>query len=131
MNAEHLLARASAVVAHRRGIYGAPDSLFQRVATRWSQVLGTRVTPAQVIICLLDLKVARLAHDPAHSDSLVDLIGYSLLLPELVGDASAEQTAEAAEGTAAAEALLKSAEARRSAGRREHGILNAPPEDGE
>ena len=32
MKAEHLLARASAVVAHRRGIYGAPDFLFQRMA---------------------------------------------------------------------------------------------------
>jgi hypothetical protein len=28
MNAEHLLDRASAVVGHRRGIYGAPDSVF-------------------------------------------------------------------------------------------------------
>ena len=76
MKAEHLLARASAVVAHRRGIYGAPDFLFQRMATRWSQVLGTR--------------------SRRHRSS-----------------------AEAAEETAAAEALLKSAEARRSAGRRE------------
>jgi hypothetical protein len=42
MNAEQLLARASAVVGHRRGIYGAPDPVFERVATRWSQVLGMR-----------------------------------------------------------------------------------------
>jgi hypothetical protein len=51
-------------------------------------VLGAKVTPAQVIVCLLDLKVGRLAHDPTHRDSLVDLIGYSVVLHELVHDAS-------------------------------------------
>ena len=50
MKAEHLLARASAVVAHRRGIYGAPDFLFPTHGH--SMVPGARhdeVTPAQVI----------------------------------------------------------------------------------
>ena len=64
MNADHLLEQASAVVGHRRGIYGAPDAVFEHVAMRWSQVLGTRVTPAQVIICLIDLKIVRVARDP-------------------------------------------------------------------
>jgi Domain of unknown function (DUF6378) len=117
MNAEHFLDRARAVVRHRRGMYGAPDSVFERVATRWSQVLGMTVTPAQVIICLLDLKIARLAHDPTHCDSLVDLIGYSVVLHELVGNASAEGPAAHAElaelegstAVAAAEVALKPA----------------------
>ena len=65
MNAEHLLGRASAVIGHRRGMYGAPESVFERAATRWSQVLGTRVTPAQVIICLIDLKVRAAGPRPA------------------------------------------------------------------
>ena len=124
MNAEHLLDRASAVVGHRRGTHGAPDSVFERVATRWSQVLGTTVTPAQVVICLLDLKIARLAHDPTHCDSLVDMIGYSVLLHELVRDASAEGPAVHAElaehkgctGIAAAELPLESARTRGNAG---------------
>jgi hypothetical protein len=87
MKAEHFLDRASAVVAHRRGTYGAPDSVFERVATRWSQVLGTRVTPAQVIICLLDLKVVRVAGDPKHLDSIIDIAGYAGLLAEVQDDA--------------------------------------------
>jgi hypothetical protein len=77
-----------------------------------------------VLLCQLDLKLARLAHDPRHRDSLVDLIGYSLLLHELVDDPSgaeptaAAEVAEVAEadgfaGAAAAEALLKSAEEER------------------
>jgi hypothetical protein len=125
MTAEKLLAEAAAVVRDRRHTYGQPLDLFERVAVRWSQVLGTEVTPAQVMVCLVDLKVARLAHDPGHRDSLIDLIGYSVVLHELMHDASAaKRSAEVAELAelkespwgAAAEALLKSAEVRRSAG---------------
>jgi hypothetical protein len=94
------------------------------VARRWSLTIGIAVRPEQVLLCLLDLNAVRLAHDPGHWDSLVDLIGDSVLLHELVGDASAERPAEAAElaehkgcaGSAAAEVPLKSAEVRRSAG---------------
>ena len=34
------------------------------IAARWSATLGREITPAQVVLCLLDLKLARLAHDP-------------------------------------------------------------------
>jgi hypothetical protein len=87
MNADHLLEQAGAVVRHRRGTYGAPGSVFERAAARWSQVLGTRVTPAQVIICLVDLKVTRLARDPRHLDSIADIAGYAGCLAEVIGDA--------------------------------------------
>jgi hypothetical protein len=90
-----------------------------------------------VLLCQLDLKLVRLAHDPRHRDSLVDLIGYSLLLHELADDSSAPRPAEAAElaepkgypTVAAAEAPLKAAEVRRSAGWREFGILVVAEQD--
>ena len=66
MNADDFLQHAAAVVRDRRCSYGDPTDLFERVAVRWSQVLGTKVTAAQVGLCLIDLKLARLAHDPAH-----------------------------------------------------------------
>jgi hypothetical protein len=87
MTAEKLLAEAAAVVRDRRHTYGQPLDLFERVATRWSQVLGTRVTPAQVIICLIDLKVVRVARDPKHLDSITDIAGYAGLLAEVLDDA--------------------------------------------
>jgi hypothetical protein len=119
------LHHAAEVLAQRRHEYGPPAEHFKQVAGRWSLTLGTAVRPEQIVLCLLDLKVARLAHDPAHWDSLVDLIGYSVVLHELVHDASAAKgSAEVAEpaehegslGIGFAEALLKSAEVRRSAG---------------
>jgi hypothetical protein len=87
MTAEKLLAEAAAVVRDRRHTYGQPLDLFERVAARWSQVLRTKVTPAQVIVCLVDLKVARLSHDPRHLDSITDIAGYAGCLAEVLSDA--------------------------------------------
>jgi Domain of unknown function (DUF6378) len=84
VTAEQLLEQAASVVHDRRHTYGHPCELFERVATRWSQVLGIMVTPAQVILCLIDLKVARLAHDPGHADSITDIAGC---LAEVLSDA--------------------------------------------
>jgi hypothetical protein len=33
---------------------------------------------------LIDLKLARLAHDPAYRDGVIDVIGYAALLPEVL-----------------------------------------------
>ena len=87
MTAEQLLEQAASVVRDRRHTYGQPRDLFERVAVRWSQVLGTKVTPAQVIVCLVDLKVARLTHDPRHLDSITDIAGYAGCLAEVLSDA--------------------------------------------
>jgi hypothetical protein len=87
MTAEEFLEHAAALVTRRRHQYGAPLDLFKLVAVRWSQVLGTKVTPAQVMVCLVDLKVARLTHDPRHFDSITDIAGYAGCLAEVLSDA--------------------------------------------
>jgi uncharacterized protein DUF6378 len=46
-------------------------------------VLGITVTPAQVALCLIDLKMARLSRDPAHLDSIVDVAGYAACLRDV------------------------------------------------
>jgi hypothetical protein len=86
MTAEEFLARAADLVTRRRRQYGPSVDLFERVAVRWSQVLGTKVTPSQVIVCLIDLKVARLTHDPRHLDSVTDIAGYAGCLAEVLSD---------------------------------------------
>jgi hypothetical protein len=87
MTAEEFLAHAAALVTRRRRQYGASVDLFERVAVRWSQVLEANVTPAQVIICLIDLKLARLTHDPRQLDSITDIAGYAGCLAEVLSDA--------------------------------------------
>lgn len=83
MNGAMLLQHAAGVIEHREQIYGSPQDLFAHVARRWSLVLGTSVTPAQVALCLIDLKLARLTRDPAHLDSIVDVAGYAAILSEV------------------------------------------------
>ena len=83
MTGRELLAQAAAVVEDRRRTYGEPGLLFERVALRWSQVLGVEVTAAQVGLCLADLKLARLPIDPRQRDSLVDVAGYAACVREV------------------------------------------------
>ena len=83
MNAPAILNEAAVVLAGRAVAYGPPAASMAAIAARWSITLGRPVTPEQVVLCMIDLKLARLAHDPAHRDSVVDVIGYAALLPEV------------------------------------------------
>jgi hypothetical protein len=83
MNGPELLEHAAGLVNRRRREYGEPVDLFEQVAHRWSLTLGTKVSPAQVVLCLIDLKIARLARDPKHFDSQVDVAGYAAVLREV------------------------------------------------
>jgi Domain of unknown function (DUF6378) len=83
MNAEAFLEHAADLVTRRRRDYGEPVDLFEHIATRWSLALGTKVSPAQVVLCLIDVKMARLARDPKHLDSQVDIAGYAACLREV------------------------------------------------
>ena len=79
-----ILDQAAQVLDTRAGTYGSAASSFTAVAARWSLTLGHTVTPAEVVLCMIDIKLARLTHDPAHRDSLIDVIGYAALLPEVL-----------------------------------------------
>ena len=83
MNAEQLLEHAAHIVTRRRREYGEPVDLFGDIAKRWSLVLGVEVSPAQAVLCLLDVKMARLARDPKHLDSQADVAGYAAVLREV------------------------------------------------
>jgi hypothetical protein len=86
MNGAMLLQHAAGVIEHREQAYGPAETSFATIAARWSLVLGITVTPAQVALCLIDLKLARLTHDPSHLDSIVDVAGYAACLREVTRD---------------------------------------------
>ena len=83
MNGAMLLQQAAGVIENRERIYGPAEASFTALAARWSLVLGVTVTPAQVALCLIDLKLARLTRDPSHLDSIVDVAGYAACLREV------------------------------------------------
>jgi Domain of unknown function (DUF6378) len=83
MKGEAMLRQAAQVIGERRCAYGDPATSMAAVAARWSITLARPVTPTQVVLCLIDLKLARLGHDPAHADSILDLAGYAAVLQEV------------------------------------------------
>jgi hypothetical protein len=83
MTSEKILEQAAAIIAERGAAYGDVEVSMSVIAERWSITLGCAVTPAQVVLCMIDLKLARLGHDPTHHDSVLDVIGYAALLPEV------------------------------------------------
>jgi Domain of unknown function (DUF6378) len=83
MNAAAFLEHAADLVTRRRREYGEPVDLFEQIAQRWSLTLATKVSPAHVVLCLIDVKMARLVRDPKHLDSQVDVAGYAACLREV------------------------------------------------
>ena len=83
MNSPRILHEAAQVIAERSKTYGAPDKAMAAIAARWSLTLGHPVTPAEVVLCMIDLKLTRLARDPKHQDSILDIAGYAAVLHEV------------------------------------------------
>ena len=70
-----VLEEAIETVKQRQDSYDDPYRNHVRIAKLWSVVLGTAVTPQQVALCMLQLKVAREMYKHSH-DNVVDMAGY-------------------------------------------------------
>lgn len=79
-----VLAEASKlIVGDRNEEYGEPEENFGNIAALWAVILGIDVTPQQVALCMMMLKVARLKKTPIHRDTHVDAAAYAALAFEL------------------------------------------------
>jgi len=81
-----MLMDAARTIAERGRVYVDAAANMAKTAQLWSAVLGVDVTGAQVALCLIQLKVARLLVTPDHSDSAVDIAGYAAVLRETQKD---------------------------------------------
>lgn len=68
----------------RRDDYGDVHESFQRIADLWTTTLSHTVTPEQVALCMIQLKIARAINGMAR-DSIVDIAGYAGCLGRLLG----------------------------------------------
>lgn len=68
----------------RQADYGHPKVNMKRIARIWSGILDIDVTPEQVALCMVGLKLARLVHSPEHEDTQVDMMGYLRVLQRLL-----------------------------------------------
>jgi Domain of unknown function (DUF6378) len=74
-----ILGRAAHIVsADRNAQYGEPEQSFEMIAGFWNTYLRTDyLMPHDVAVMLTLLKIARLAANPLHEDSWVDVAGYA------------------------------------------------------
>ena len=77
-----MLVEAASVVQERGITYGSMKPNMQRTADLWSVILGQKVRPDQVAMCMIAVKMARLVESPLHTDSVVDIAGYAAVLRE-------------------------------------------------
>lgn len=83
---EKVLAEAKRCVCGERDqSYGGPEDSFRLIANLWTAYHGAEFTPVDVSIMMGLLKVARLASNPKHMDSWVDLAGYAACGGEIAG----------------------------------------------
>ncbi len=83
MSRKSILDRALAAVGKRHAHYGDPIDNFQAIAQRWKVHIENRhgiiveIDERDVAVMMIDVKLARLEHDPTHKDSWVDVAGYA------------------------------------------------------
>ena len=85
---ESILDEAVRVTSQEREVaYGHALINHERIAKIWSVVLGVEVTPAQVALCMIGTKLARLANpgNELHRDSVVDIAGYARAYQRITG----------------------------------------------
>lgn len=68
---------AQAVLSDRAMAYGDPEDSFGLISVMWSNYLGVAVSPRDVAAMMVLLKVSRVAANPGHTDSWIDIAGYA------------------------------------------------------
>ena len=76
MKKESILEEARRIVHGERGEnYGHPFEDFSRTAKIWSAIMDIEVTPEQVALCMIGVKISREVNRPKR-DNIVDGAGY-------------------------------------------------------
>lgn len=84
MNREEILKEAIHLTkTDRQKNYGTPLVNHQRIAAIWSVILEKEITPSQVALCMVGVKLARLVETPDHQDSFVDGCAYMAIAGEI------------------------------------------------
>lgn len=79
-----LLIEADALInGQRQADYGDKLQNFSQIAMFWQATLAAKIAPGQditpedVALCMMGVKMARLAKSPDHRDSILDVAGYA------------------------------------------------------
>lgn len=67
------------IFGDREKVYGHPAKNLDVIAGFWSTYLDKEITAKDVCNLMALMKISRLKNTPDHRDSMVDLVGYTLL----------------------------------------------------
>lgn len=76
---------AKCVLGDREQDYGSPESNFGYIAKLWSIYLEKEVTPLDVSVLMILMKIARIKNGGGTGDSFVDIAGYAACGGEILG----------------------------------------------
>lgn len=85
-----ILQLAEAAVTDREKQYSSPDVNYNRVARIVQVILQDKLrpeaelSPADMVMVNLAIKISRLIEKPDHQDTQVDIAGYASLMSEVV-----------------------------------------------
>ena len=85
-----ILQLAEAAVTDREKQYSSPDVNYDRVARIVQVILQDKLrpeaelSPADMVMVNLAIKMSRLIEKPDHTDTQVDIAGYASLMSEVV-----------------------------------------------
>lgn len=79
-----MLQRANELICgDRQRDYGNKLQNFSQIAMLWQGTLAPKlqaaekITPEEVALCMMQVKIARLSKSPDHADSILDIAGYA------------------------------------------------------
>ena len=76
------------VTKERNSEYGEPEDSFEDIAYLWGAYLNIALTPEDVAILMILLKVARLKENMLNKDSWLDIAGYAACGSEILSNRS-------------------------------------------
>ena len=85
-----LLSEIGTTLSERSNYYGSARTNHERISELWTGYLGDYVSPMQVSMCMLLVKVSRITESPNHRDSIKDLIGYAAIYHTLLSELEEE-----------------------------------------
>lgn len=90
---ENVLSEANRIIyGDREKTYGSPSKNLETIAQMWNAYTGAlnkdthQLNAQDVAVMMVLLKIARLANQPDHRDSLVDGVGYFALVDRIINN---------------------------------------------
>lgn len=76
MNHKEVLASAVSTLKDRADLYGSEEALFERVCTLYNLMTGQQLTPYDINVIMVCVKLARMRFDRKVADNYIDAINY-------------------------------------------------------